>query len=124
MKLIKKTGDPKWFRRIFAIVVAVFFLGSMFAVFSYSSNKVTIFLEIWIKDYTYPYAKELRVEGNQTIASVLRAENMFLNETCLGDYCNDSGFSWKMFVNGVENSEFEDYIIKNDDLIVFNYSNF
>lgn len=122
MKLIKKSGDPKWFRKIFAIVVAIFFLGSLFAVFSYSSNKVTIYLEVWIKDYTYPYAKELRVEGNQTIASVLRAENMFLNDTCLGDYCNEGNYTWKMTVNSIENVEFENYLIQNNDIIVFNYS--
>ena len=124
MKLIKKRYDKKLFQRIFAIAVAVFFIGSVFTVFSYTMSKIEIYVEIWIKDYTNPYANTFRIEKNQTIASVLIKENIQMNESCLGFYCNDEEYLWKMFVNGIENTNFDEYKIQDKDIVVFNYSKF
>ncbi|MEK6889723.1 MAG: hypothetical protein AABW82_02250 [Nanoarchaeota archaeon] len=42
------------------------------------------------------------------------------NSTCIFEYCNDKG-EMKMFVNGNENFEFQNYIMKDKDIIKIEY---
>jgi len=43
------------------------------------------------------------------------------NSTCILDYCNTNTSSMVMFVNGKGNSDYEYYIIQNNDIIVIDY---
>ena len=43
------------------------------------------------------------------------------NENCIFDSCNEAGKKVKLFVNGVENTEFGNYIMKDKDLIEIKY---
>ncbi len=43
------------------------------------------------------------------------------NSTCIFDYCNNENNSMEMFVNGIRNSDFELYSIKNNDFIQIDY---
>lgn len=42
------------------------------------------------------------------------------NNTCIFDYCTDKG-ELKMYVNNIENNEFENYIMKDKDEILIEY---
>lgn len=42
------------------------------------------------------------------------------NSTCIFDYCTDKG-TLKMYVNGVENKEFEEYVMHDADQILVEY---
>jgi hypothetical protein len=43
------------------------------------------------------------------------------NRTCILDYCNVGNNSMKMYVNNQENSDYELYTIKNNDVIKIDY---
>ncbi|HLC85696.1 MAG TPA: hypothetical protein VJG30_00195 [Candidatus Nanoarchaeia archaeon] len=47
----------------------------------------------------------------------IRLNSNCINGKCNGDLCNDNTGSLKMFVNGVENFEFENYVWKDGDKI-------
>jgi len=43
------------------------------------------------------------------------------NSTCILDYCNNENHSMRMYVNNVENFDYELYTIKNRDDIIIDY---
>jgi hypothetical protein len=43
------------------------------------------------------------------------------NSTCILDYCNNGNHSMRMYVNNVENFDYELYVIKNMDDIIVDY---
>jgi hypothetical protein len=43
------------------------------------------------------------------------------NSTCILDYCNNGNYSMRMYVNNVENFDYELYVIKNRDDIIIDY---
>lgn len=43
------------------------------------------------------------------------------NSTCILDYCNNENYSMKMYVNNVENSDYQYYVIQNMDDIIIDY---
>lgn len=43
------------------------------------------------------------------------------NSTCIMDYCNSGNNSMVMYVNGVRNTDYELYLIQNQDNIIIDY---
>jgi hypothetical protein len=43
------------------------------------------------------------------------------NSTCILDYCNSGNHSMRMYVNGVENKNYQYYIIQNMNEIIIDY---
>ena len=43
------------------------------------------------------------------------------NSTCILEYCNNANHSMKMYVNNVENTNYQYYVIKNLDNIIIDY---
>lgn len=43
------------------------------------------------------------------------------NSTCIMDYCNNANSSMRMYVNNIESTDYELYIIKNGDFILIDY---
>jgi len=43
------------------------------------------------------------------------------NSTCILDYCNNGNHSMRMYVNNMENFDYELYVIKNMDDIIVDY---
>ena len=56
-----------------------------------------------------------------TLGYFFKVWNKQFNSTCIFDYCNDAIKKVKMTVNGIENTEFENYKMKDGDQIVISY---
>jgi len=61
-----------------------------------------------------------------TIGDFFETLGITFNRTCIiiqieGSYCNTAGKNVSFYVNGIENSEFEDYEIKDLDKILVSY---
>ena len=65
------------------------------------------------------------VSEDVTLKDFFIVWNQTFNSTCILDYCNTNSSSMKMYVyqgnNKVENSEYELYTIKNNDVIIIDY---
>lgn len=61
------------------------------------------------------------IDGDVTLKDFFDTWNKTLNSTCILDYCSTNTSSMMMYVNGKVNSDYEYYIIKNNDIIVIDY---
>lgn len=61
------------------------------------------------------------VSESVTLKDFFNAWGKTFNSTCILDYCNTNTSSMAMFVNNKMNTDYELYIIKNNDVIVIDY---
>jgi hypothetical protein len=137
--------------RIITIFLLLIFLGSTaaFSLLSAFRNEQQN-IEGWrariaivIFEEVYPIPANIGIVDNETKAKVFTTDsNGFIsksvseditlkdffdiwgqnfNSTCILDYCNSGNNSMVMYVNGNENSDYELYAIKNNDMIVIDY---
>lgn len=60
-------------------------------------------------------------EENATLKEFFDIWGENFNSTCIFDYCNNGNQSMRMYVNGVENTNYENYVMKNNDIITIDY---
>jgi len=61
------------------------------------------------------------VDEGVTLKDFFNVWGKNFNSTCILDYCNTNTSSMVMFVNSKESSDYEYYIIQNNDVIVIDY---
>lgn len=61
------------------------------------------------------------VSGDVTLKDFFDVWNETFNSTCILDYCNTNSSSMVVYVNGKENTDYELYTIKNNDVIIIDY---
>jgi len=75
--------------------------------------------------HTHDSSGEIHIEGpykrDYAIEEFFQVWGKTFNSKCIFDYCTDNG-ELNMYVNGIENSEFENYVMKDDDLILIEYT--
>lgn len=131
-------------KQIVTIALLVIFLGSTFAMFQPEEKKETwkVKLEIAIFGELHQIPSNVGVNGEtksklytfesdnviyKTGEEDARLKEFFdiwgenFNSTCIFDYCNNENHSMKMYVNGVENTDYELYVMKNNDIITIDY---
>ena len=59
--------------------------------------------------------------GSVTINDLFKEWGQNFNSTCILDYCNNGNNSMIMYVNGVQNFDYELYSINNQDDIIIDY---
>ena len=132
-------------QQIITVVLLVIFLGSTFAMFQPGEEKkeawkvkleIAIFGElqqipsnVGVKDgtksklYTLETDNIIYKEGTEDVKLKeffgIWEENF--NSTCIFDYCNSGNNSMRMYVNGAENTDYELYVMKNNDVITIDY---
>lgn len=135
--------------RIITIFILLMFLGSSitYAIISSTTGENTVpswraqlVIIIFGEQYTIPadigYTNESKakvyttstdgilykgISEDVTLKDFFDTWNKTLNSTCILDYCNTNTSSMMMYVNGKGNSDYEYYIIKNNDIIVIDY---
>ena len=74
--------------------------------------------------HTHDSSGEIHIEGpyqrDFTIGEFFEIWGMTFNSTCIFENCTDKG-ELKMLVNGQENNEFNDHVLRDDDEIVIEY---
>ncbi len=60
-------------------------------------------------------------EESATLGEFFEIWGENFNSTCILDYCNNENHSMRMYVNNVENFQYENYVIKNGDFILIDY---
>lgn len=60
-------------------------------------------------------------EEDATLGEFFKIWGENFNRTCILNYCNNGNSSMKMYVNYVENNEYGNYVIKNNNLIIIDY---
>jgi len=77
--------------------------------------------------HTHDDSGEIHIEGPQprefTLGDFFLVWGRTLNSNCVFDNCADSG-QLKMYVNGVESFEFENYVLRDHDNILIEYNSF
>ncbi len=75
--------------------------------------------------HTHDSTGEIHIEGpykrDFTVGDFFLVWEKTLNSNCVFDYCSEKG-ELKFFVNGKENNEFENYVMKDRDQIRIQYS--
>jgi len=61
------------------------------------------------------------VAEDVTLKDFFEVWGQTFNSTCILDYCNTNTSSMVMYVNGKENTDYELYTIKNNDVIIIDY---
>jgi len=61
------------------------------------------------------------IDEDATLREFFEIWGETFNSTCVLDYCNNGNHSMRMYVNNVENFDYEFYIIKNNDDILIDY---
>jgi hypothetical protein len=136
--------------QIITVFVLLIFLGSSltFAIISAFPNETNAAgwrarIVIAIFGESYPIPGDVGIINNETKAKVFTistdgivskgvSEDVTLkdffdvwdktfNSTCILDYCNTNTSSMVMYVNGKENTDYELYTIKNNDVIIIDY---
>lgn len=103
------------------IIFTFVFSGIAFAIISAfpveESRKATVFLNIeGSKDQT-----EISFKDGETIGNVFTRLNIPFNKTCIFDKCVRSDKVLEFFVNQEKNTEYDGYLLKNDDRILIEY---
>ncbi len=70
--------------------------------------------------HVHPASKLVR-KDDITLGRYFKLWGKKFSSTCIFDNCNSSEGSLKMTVNGVENTEFENYVMQDKDKIVLRY---
>ncbi len=65
--------------------------------------------------------KGLVTKGETQIGNFFRVWGKEFNSNCILDYCSGSGGVVKILINGQENEEFENYLMKDGDKIEIRY---
>ncbi|NIO45098.1 MAG: hypothetical protein GTN36_06140 [Candidatus Aenigmarchaeota archaeon] len=60
-------------------------------------------------------------EESATLVEFFEIWGENFNSTCILEYCNTENHSMRMYVNNVENFDYELYTIKNNDFILIDY---
>jgi hypothetical protein len=60
-------------------------------------------------------------EGDATLKDFFTILGQNFNETCIFEFCNTNTSSMRMYVNNVQNTNYELYTIKNGDSILIDY---
>jgi hypothetical protein len=137
-------------KQIFTIIILIAFLGSSLAfAINYaipSGNQVqanwraglsiVIFNDLYpipadigVKNETYDKLFTLNSDGiiyktgeeSATLGEFFKIWGENFNSTCILDYCNNENNSMRMYVNNIENFDYELYSIKNNDFILIDY---
>ena len=67
------------------------------------------------------FAPEKPTEQNMKLEYFFQIWGKTFNSQCIFEYCSDGAKKVRMTVNGVENTEFGDYFVKDGDQIVIEY---
>jgi hypothetical protein len=75
------------------------------------------------KIYTLNYDNIIYKNTNETVrlSDVFELWGEQFNSTCIMNYCNNGNNSMVMYVNRVVNTDYELYVIKNQDDIIIDY---
>lgn len=75
--------------------------------------------------HTHDTSGIIHIESNDiktfTLGQFFDVWGKRFDENCILDKCNDGANRVTMYVNGIENSDFEDYVLKNNDIITIVY---
>jgi hypothetical protein len=78
-------------------------------------------LKIVIFGESQPLPDEGIISTNTTLKNIFQKWNKNFNSTCILDYCNNNDNSMRMYVNNKENFDYENYIVKDGDIIIIDY---
>jgi len=75
--------------------------------------------KLYTLDYNNIIFKD--TDEDATLGEFFDIWNETFNSNCILDYCNNENHSMRMYVNDIENFEYEFYVIKNRDTIIIDY---
>ncbi len=138
-------------KQLFALFVLFTFMGSTIAIAVTSSllppkqeqetvYTTTLIIYIRGQEITLPdntgnvhfgtenYAEDSLIHfydnESYTLGDFFVALHIVFDSECLHTYCTDDEGTLRMYVNNIENLEFENYTIKSNDMIEIDYSRF
>jgi len=132
-------------QQVITIFLLIIFLGSTFAIFESGGQQQVAWkakLEIFIFGELQQIPADVGINGEtKSKLYTLRADNIIykegtedvrlkdffeiwgenFNSTCIFDYCDNANNSMRMYVNDKENTDYELYVMKNNDVITIDY---
>ena len=109
--------------KIFAIFIIIIFTGSAFAyaimsAFSTEGNEEAIVVFNIRGD---DQSVTVKFSEGESLGVVLERYGLELTNDCFQDYCNGEE-TLKFYVNRNENNEFQNYIVRNSDVILIDFN--